>query len=107
MIKDLVIRNRSYRCFDQGVVIALETPNELVDLARRSGSAVSKQPPKYTLSADPRKNAPIFKQLIRALYPDERRSFYHTDADPRGGERNPSVRMDVSNPEFFVFYPIL
>ena len=68
MIKDLIVKNRSYRRFDQGFVISLETLKELVDLARLCGSAGNKQPLKYILSADSRKNALIFEQLAWAGY---------------------------------------
>jgi len=71
MIKDLVIKNRSYRRFDQSLTIPLETLRELVDLARLSGSAGNKQPLKYILSADPQKNALIFEQLVWAFYLDD------------------------------------
>ncbi|MFC1543388.1 hypothetical protein ACFL4K_02475 [Candidatus Neomarinimicrobiota bacterium] len=39
MIRDLIIKSRSYRWFCQGVVIKPETLRELVDLARLSPSA--------------------------------------------------------------------
>ena len=68
MIKDLVVKNRSYRRFDQGLVIPMETLRELVDLARLSGSAGNKQPLKYLLSCDPPKNALIFAHLAWAGY---------------------------------------
>jgi nitroreductase len=68
MIKDFVVKNRTYRRFDQGFVISMETLKELVDLARLSGSAGNKQPLKYALSCDPRKNARIFEHLAWAGY---------------------------------------
>jgi nitroreductase len=68
VIRDLIIKNRSYRRFDQSFVISLETLKELVDLARLCGSAGNKQPLKYILSADSQKNALIFEQLAWAGY---------------------------------------
>lgn len=68
MIKEVVVKNRSYRRFDQGFVIGMETLRELVDLARLSGSAGNKQPLKYALSCNPSKNATIFKHLAWAGY---------------------------------------
>jgi nitroreductase len=68
MIKDLVLRNRSYRRFYQDVPISLETLKELVDLARLSASGANRQPLKYALSCDPQTNALIFPNLGWAAY---------------------------------------
>ncbi|MCJ7655727.1 MAG: nitroreductase family protein, partial [Dehalococcoidia bacterium] len=68
MLKDLVLKNRSYRRFHQEVSIELETLRELVDLARLSASALNLQPLKYVLSCEPRKNALIFSHLGWAGY---------------------------------------
>ena len=63
MIKDLILKNRSYRRFHQEVAIEHETLRELVDLARCSASATNRQPLKYILSCDPERNALIFQHL--------------------------------------------
>ncbi|GAI92159.1 unnamed protein product, partial [marine sediment metagenome] len=63
MIRDLVMKNRSYRRFYQEVAIELATLRELVDLARLSASATNRQPLKYILSCEPQKNALIFPHL--------------------------------------------
>jgi nitroreductase len=68
MLKDLVLKNRSYRRFYQEVTIELETLRELVDLARLSASAMNLQPLKYVLSCEPEKNALIFSHLGWAGY---------------------------------------
>ena len=68
MIKEFVVKNRTYRRFDQGFVITMETLKELVDLARLSGSAGNKQPLKYALSCDSQKNNNIFEHLAWAGY---------------------------------------
>ena len=68
MVRDLILKNRSYRRFCQEVAIELETLRELVDLARLSASAGNRQPLKYILSCDPEKNALIFPQLAWAAY---------------------------------------
>jgi nitroreductase len=68
MIKDLVLKNRSYRRFHQEAAIDEPTLRELVDLARLSPSAGNKQPLKYILSCDPQKNARIFPHLRWAAY---------------------------------------
>ena len=68
MIRDLILKNRSYRRFHQEAAIQLETLKELVDLARCSASAANRQPLKYMLSCEPEKNALIFPQLGWAGY---------------------------------------
>lgn len=68
MIRDLVIKNRSYRKFRQGLIIELKTLRELVDLARLSSSSANMQPLKYILSCDAKKNTLIFPHLGWAGY---------------------------------------
>ncbi len=63
MIRDLILKNRSYRRFDQTHAIDEATLRELVDLARNSATASNRQPLKYILSYDPEKNAKIFPLL--------------------------------------------
>ena len=63
MIRDLILRNRTYRRFYQEVAIEFETLRELVDLARLSASGTNWQPLKYILSCDPQKNVLIFPCL--------------------------------------------
>ncbi len=68
MIRDLILRNRSYRRFHQDFVIDLETLKELIDLARLSASGANLQPLKFILSCDNKKNALIFEHLAWAGY---------------------------------------
>ena len=68
MIKELVLKNRSYRRFHQEVAINLDTLRDLVDLARLSASAANLQPLKYVLSFEPQKNAAVFQHLAWAGY---------------------------------------
>jgi len=68
MVRDLVLRNRSYRRFYEDVSIDLATLRELVDLARLSASASNLQPLKYILSCSAEKNALIFSHLAWAGY---------------------------------------
>ena len=68
MIREIVLKNRSYRRFYQDVDIEKETLKELVDLARLSASSMNIQPLKYILSCDPQKNAVIFQYLGWAGY---------------------------------------
>ncbi|HEY41906.1 MAG TPA: nitroreductase family protein [Dehalococcoidia bacterium] len=63
MIKDLILKNRSYRRFNEDVTIEMETLRELVDLARCSASASNRQPLKYYLACAPETNARIFPTL--------------------------------------------
>ena len=67
-LRELVLRNRSYRRFHQEVSIELETLRGLVDLARLSASGGNHQPLKYLLSCEPEKNVTIFSQLGWATY---------------------------------------
>jgi nitroreductase len=66
VIRDLILKNRSYRRFYQEVDIKLETLRELVDLARLSASAGNMQLLKYILSCDSQKNSLIFPHLAWA-----------------------------------------
>jgi nitroreductase len=68
MIRELIIKNRSYRRFDPTVNLDERTLRKLVDLARLSGSAANRQPLKYLLSWQPERNALIFKHLAWAGY---------------------------------------
>ncbi len=68
MIKDLVLKTRSFRRFYEDVPVESETLKELVDLARNSASAANLQPLKYVLSCDSKKNAVIFSHLTWAGY---------------------------------------
>ncbi len=63
MLKDLVLKNRSYRRFYQEVSIEIDTLRELVDLARLSASGRNLQPLRYILSCESGQNARIFPCL--------------------------------------------
>jgi nitroreductase len=62
-LRDLIVKNRSYRRFDQSLRIDEMTLKELVELARCSATAANRQPLKFILSAEPGKNALIFKHV--------------------------------------------
>jgi nitroreductase len=68
MIKELVLKNRSYRRFYQEADIKPETLREFVDIARLSASGGNVQPLKYILSYTSQKNALIFSCLTWAGY---------------------------------------
>jgi nitroreductase len=66
--KELVLKTRSYRRFDQAAPVSLDVLRELVDLARQTASGSNIQPLKYVLSADPATNARIFSHTRWAGY---------------------------------------
>ena len=68
MLKDLIIRNRSYRRFYQGKKVPLAVLEELIELARLSPSAANLQPLKYIISTAASANNKIFKTLAWAGY---------------------------------------
>lgn len=68
MVKDLILKNRSYRRFHQNTAVDAETLEELVDLARHSASGANLQPLKYILSCDTKTNEMIFENLGWAAY---------------------------------------
>jgi len=68
MIHDLILKNRSYRRFDQSVNIPLADLENLVELARLSSSSRNLQPLKYVLSNKAERNQEIFPALSWAGY---------------------------------------
>ncbi len=68
MLKELVLKNRSYRRFHEEVRIERGTLRQLVELARLSSSGANLQSLKYLLSTEPEKNARIFATLGWAGY---------------------------------------
>lgn len=92
MIKDLILKNRSYRRFHQDVAVELETLKDLVDLARLSASAANLQPLRYILSCDPQKNGLIFPHLDWAGYLKDW-------PGPEEGERPAAYIVMLGDPE--------
>ena len=68
LMKELIMRNRSYRRFYHDKPITEEQIQELVDLARLSPSAANLQPLKFIVSHKPSKNEKIFSCLAWAGY---------------------------------------
>lgn len=68
MIRDLIIKNRSYRRFDSKVKITVEQLESWIELARFSASARNMQPLKYAFSINEDLNARIFQHLGWAGY---------------------------------------
>jgi nitroreductase len=91
MIKDLILKNRSYRRFFQEERISLQQLEGWVDLARLSPSAKNMQSMRYILSADIAANNLIFPALMWAGYLKEW-------SGPEEGER-PSAYIVMLNDE--------
>jgi nitroreductase len=87
MLKELVLKNRSYRRFYQAEPISETQLIDWVDLARNSASARNAQPLKYFISAKVEFNARIFEHLAWAGY-------YAEWPGPEEGER-PSAYIIV------------
>lgn len=68
MLRELIVKNRSYRRFYEDIKIENGTLEELIDLARLSSSGANLQPLKYILSNAEDKNNLIFPYLRWAGY---------------------------------------
>ena len=97
MLRDLILRNRSYRRFYEEVDISLDTLRELVDLARLSASAMNAQPLKYILSSEPQRNSLIFPHLAWA-------TFLKTWPGPADGERPSAYIIVLGDTEISRFW---
>lgn len=65
-VRELTLKNRSYRRFHQEVSVDTQTLRELVDLARISQSPWNQQAVRFLLCNNPAMNAEIFKRLVWA-----------------------------------------
>ena len=79
-IRDLVIKTRTYRRFDESYKIEYKTLEQLINLARLSASGANRQPLKYLLFNSPEDCARIFPFIAWAGYLTEW-------AGPESGER--------------------
>lgn len=83
-IKDLVLKNRSYRRFDESHRIEYSLFEELIELARFSASASNRQPLRFVICNSPEDCERVFPSLAWAGYlkdwdgpePGERPSGY-------------------------------
>lgn len=66
MLKDLVLKNRSYRRFYAEESVSEETLKELIDLARNTAASVNFQVLKYKLVNDSENNKKVFDNLAWA-----------------------------------------
>jgi len=97
MLRDLILKNRSYRRFHEEVDIKLDTLRELVDLARLSASAGNAQPLKYILSCEPQTNSLIFPHLAWA-------TFLKSRPGPGEGERPSAYIIILGDTEISRFW---
>jgi len=67
-LKDLILKNRSYRRFNESHKIDISTLESLVDLARLSASGANRQPLKYLIYNTPESCRRIFPFLAWAGY---------------------------------------
>ena len=68
MLKDLILKNRSYRRFDQSEIVPMRLLRAMVEAARLSASARNMQPLKYMLFNDSDSCSKIFPALAWAGY---------------------------------------
>jgi len=71
MIRDLIIKNRSYRRFHSNIRISSEQVEKWIELARYSASGRNMQPLKYLICTDEEINRKIFPNLGWAGYLQE------------------------------------
>ena len=67
-LKELVIKTRSYRRFDESHPVSYKTLESLVDLARLSASGANRQPLKYLIYNTPDGCKRIFPSIVWAAY---------------------------------------
>jgi nitroreductase len=67
-VKDLILKNRSYRRFNQSVIVPMSLLREMVDAARLSGSARNMQSLRYMLFNNASDCERIFPTLAWAGY---------------------------------------
>ena len=88
MLYDLVLKNRSYRRFDESVKISGDTLRELCDLARLSSSAANRQSLKFRLVTSEEECEKVFSLTSWA--------GYIKNGAPKVGER-PTAYIVVLN----------
>jgi len=67
-LKDLILKTRSYRRFDESHHIDAKIIENLIDLARLSASGANRQPLKYLFFNNPEDNIRIFPSIAWAGY---------------------------------------
>jgi len=90
-LKDIVMKSRSYRRFDQSHPISKETLQDLVELARCCPSGANRQSLRFVCSRSPEMNQKIFDTLGWAAYLPEW-------PGPSDGERPTGYIIILSDP---------
>ena len=67
-LKELILKTRSYRRFDESQRVSRKTLEDLVDLARLSASGANRQPLKYLIYNSADDCLKIFPSLVWAAY---------------------------------------
>ncbi len=67
-LKDLVLKNRSYRRFDESISIEYKTLESFIELARVSATGGNRQPLKFLIYNTPESCARVFPYLTWASY---------------------------------------
>ena len=92
MLKELILKNRSYRRFDQSAIVPMKLLREMVEAARLSGSARNMQPMRYILFNDAESCSKIFPLLAWAGYMKEW-------SGPADGERPTAYMVQLGDLE--------
>lgn len=103
-IKDLVLKNRSYRRFEESNCISKEELMECIDAARVSSSARNAQPLKYYMVNTKEENEKVFENLAWAGYlkdwdgpaPGERPSAYIIMVNDNLISQNSALDMGIA-----------
>ncbi len=88
MLKDLVLKNRSYRRFEEDFEITEDTVRELISHARVTPSAANRQFFKFRISTDKAECEKVFSSVVWAAYLN--------DGAPKEGER-PRAYITILN----------
>lgn len=91
MIRELALKNRSYRRFYGEKKIDEKTLRELVDIARNTPSAANRQPLQYRLVCDDETNSRVYDCLGWA--------GYYKDWDGPVAEERPSAYIIMVTPQ--------
>jgi nitroreductase len=70
-LRDIVLKTRSYRRFDESHNIKYRTLENLIDLARLSATGANRQPLKFIIYNSPEECARVFPSLLWAGYLNE------------------------------------
>jgi nitroreductase len=92
MLKDLIMKNRSHRRFQEDIPVERDTLVQLIDLARNVASPHNLQPLIYMVFCDAEANEKIFSTISWAMYLKDW-------PGPKPGERPPSYIIILGDSE--------